>query len=423
MRTWGGALRIGAVLAVLALALAAALFLGLFPSPAAAAEPLATSLDETFVVVPSTEADKPTAPRVTAKGAFLVDEDTGTVLYSWNADRQLEMASTTKMMTAILILESLDLDKVVKVPAAAVGAAGSALGLKRGESFTVKELLYLMLVPSANDAAVTLAIAEAGSVKDFVAKMNARAAKMGLENTHFENPSGLHVEGHVSTAREMAQIARAAMEDPVFRKIVSTREFSLDKPVGGVSDRVIKSSNELLRDYSWVNGIKTGSTPYAGYCLASSATKDKVTLISIILGAKDQDTRERESKTLLEYGFARCPLKKLVADGEVIIELPVADPLARKVSLVTASAFSRRLLGEKEVTGRVTLTKQLTLPVTEGDELGVLEFEQGGADLGSVKLVAAESLGVPDLGTIMESWNGPWAACLPLAGVLTALSS
>lgn len=421
MRTWGGTLRTGTVLVVLAAVLAAALFF-LTPSPASATEPLATSLDQPFVVVPANEAGKPAAPRVSAKGAILVELDTGAVLYSWNADRQLEMASTTKMMTAILILESLDLDKVVKVPAAAVGAAGSALGLKRGEKFTVEQLLYMMMVPSANDAAITLAVAEAGSVEAFVAKMNARAKKMGLTKTHFENAWGLHAEGHVSSARDMAAIARVAMKDSVFRKIVSTREFTLAGPVGGIANRVIKTSNELLEHNSWVNGIKTGSTPYSGYCLAASATKDKVTLISIVLGAKDQDTRERESKTLLEYGFARCPTKSLVSKGAVVIDLPVADPLARKVRLVTAGSLSRRLLGEKEVTAQVKLTEEIALPLNAGDELAELVFRQGDAGLGSVKLVAAESLGVPDLRTIMASWNGPWAACLPLAKVLTALN-
>jgi serine-type D-Ala-D-Ala carboxypeptidase (penicillin-binding protein 5/6) len=406
---------------VLAAVLAAAV-LFFAPSAALASGPLATSLDEPITLVPAGEGDQPVVPRVTAKAAIVVDVDTGTVLYSRNADKQLEMASTTKMMTAILILESMDLDKVVKVPAAAVGTAGSALGLKRGESFTVKELLYLMLVPSANDAAITLAIAQAGSVKDFVAGMNARAEKMGLTNTHFENAWGLHVEGHVSSARDMAKIASAAMHDATFRKIVSTKEFTLSKPVGGISGRVIKTSNELLKDYSWVNGIKTGSTPFAGYCLAASATKDGLTLISIVLGAKDQDTREMESKALLEYGFERCPMKTLADKGTVVVDVPVVDPLARKVRLVTASALSRRLLGNKEVTAQVKLTKDVTLPVKAGDELAELAVMQGDADLGSVKLVAAQSVDAPDLRTIMIAWNGPWASCLPLAQLLTALN-
>jgi D-alanyl-D-alanine carboxypeptidase len=404
---------------VLAVVLAAALLL-FAPSAAFAAGPLATSLDETIVLVPADEGSVPVVPRVTAKAAIVVDMDTGTVLYSRHADTQLEMASTTKMMTAILILESMDLDKVVKVPAAAVGVAGSALGLKRGESFTVKELLYMMMVPSANDAAITLAIAQAGSIKDFVALMNARAERMGLTKTHFENAWGLHAEGHVSSARDMAKIASAAMRDATFRKIVSTREFTLDKPVGGIRDRVIKTSNELLRDYSWVNGIKTGSTPWADYCLAASATKDGLTLISIVLGAKDQDTREMESKALLEYGFERCPKKSLIEKGTAILDLPLADPLARTVRLVTAQPLSRRLLGNKEVTARVKLTKDVDLPVKAGDELAELDLMQGGAALGSVKLVAAQSVAMPDLRMIMSAWNGPWAACLPLARLLTA---
>jgi D-alanyl-D-alanine carboxypeptidase (penicillin-binding protein 5/6) len=401
--------------------LATALFL-FAPSVASASGPLATSLDKPITLVPADEGAQPVVPRVTAKGAIVVDMDTGTVLYARNADKQLEMASTTKMMTAILILESMDLGRVVKVPAAAVGAAGSTLGLKRGESFTVKELLYMMLIPSANDAAITLAIAQAGSVKQFVAEMNARAEKMGLTNTHFENAWGLHVEGHVSSARDMAKIASAAMRDATFRKIVSTKEFTLNKPVGGIRGRVIKTSNELLRDYSWVNGIKTGSTPFAGYCLAASATKDGLTLISIVLGAKDEDTRELESKALLEYGFDRCPKKSLIDEGTVIVDVPVVDPLARKVRLVTGAALSRRLLGNREVTAQVKLSKDVTLPVKAGDELGELDLRQGDADLGSVKLLAAQSVDLPDLRTIMGAWNGPWASCLPLAKLLTALS-
>jgi D-alanyl-D-alanine carboxypeptidase (penicillin-binding protein 5/6) len=250
--------------------------------------------------------------------------------------------------------------------------------------------------------------------------MNARAEKMGLTKTHFENAWGLHVEGHVSSARDMAEIARVAMRDATFRKIVSTREFTLDKPVGGIRDRVIKTSNELLRDYSWVNGIKTGSTPWADYCLAASATKDGLTLISIVLGAKDQDTREMESKALLEYGFERCPKKSLIEKGTAIVDLPLADPLARTVRLVTAQPLSRRLLGNKEVTARVKLTKDVDLPVKAGDELAELDLMQGGAALGSVKLVAAQSVAMPDLRMIMSAWNGPWAACLPLARLLTA---
>ncbi len=405
----GSSIRSGVRLLVLAAVLAVTMAL---LAPAAT---LATGsgLGDPIVIAQPSTGDKPKAPRVTAKAAILVDMDTGTVLYSRNVDKRLEMASTTKIMTAILILESLSLDQKVKVPAAAVGVAGSTIGLLRGETLTVKQLLYALLVPSANDAAVTLAVAEAGSVKAFVAKMNARAKEMGLTNTHFVNGSGLHAENHYSSAKDIAKLASFAMQDPVFRRIVSTREYTLPH-AGGVANRVIKTSNELLRDFNWVNGIKTGSTPWAGYCLVSSATKNGLTLISVVLGAKDQDTREAESKALLTYGFERCRLKKLVDDGAVVASVPAPDPLERVVPLATASSYTRRLLGESEVTGQVKLSRDVTLPVKAGEVLGTLEFFQGKADLGSVPLIAAQSLELPTIRMILDHLNGPWLKGLTL---------
>ena len=407
--------RLGVGLLVIAALIAVAIAL-LAPSIA-----LASGLDDPIVIAQPSTGDKPDAPRVTAKAAVLVDMETGKILYSRNADKQLEMASTTKIMTAILILESLPLDQKVKVPAAAVGVAGSALGLHRGETFTVEQLLYAMLVPSANDAAVTLAVAEAGSVKAFVAKMNARAEKMGLTNTHFANNCGLHAANHYSSANDMAKIASFAMRDPVFRRIVSTRQYTLPH-AGGVANRVIKTSNELLQDVDWVNGIKTGSTPWADYCLVSSATKNGLTLISVVLGAKDQDTREAESKALLTYGFERCRLKKLVDSGAVIADVPAPDPLDREVRLVTAKSYTRRLLGEDEVTGQVRLSRDLTLPVAAGEVLGKLEFFQGNTRLGSVPLIAAEAVEVPTFRMILAHWIGPWAEDLALTQFLASSS-
>ena len=412
MRPRGSTQRAWAALLVLAAVLAAAVVFAT-PSGALGSTAPVTSLDEPILISGPLTGDLPVAPKVTAKAAVMMDMETGTILYSRNPDKQLEMASTTKMMTAILILESMSLDEEVKVPAAATVVAGSTLGLLRGETFTVKQLLYAMLVPSANDAAVTLAVAQAGSVKAFVAEMNARAQEMGLTNTHYVNDCGLHADGHYSSARDLAKVASYAMHNPDFRKIVSTKEYTLPH-AGGVANRVISNSNELLQDYSWVNGIKTGSTPYAGYCLVSSATKDGLTLISVVLGAKDQDTREMESKALLEYGFERCALKNLIDRGAIVARVPLPDPLDRTVQLATASPFSRRLLGEDEVTGQVKLSHDVTLPVKAGDVLGELDFLQSGANLGSVPLLAAESLDTPTLRMIMSHWGGTWAEGMAL---------
>ena len=382
---------------------------------------LATDLDEPILVYPQFPGEAPEAPRITAKGAVLMDAATGKVLYSRNADKRLEMASTTKIMTAILILESMSLDEKVKVPRAAVGVAGSALGLRAGESFTVKQLLYATMVPSANDAAVTLAIAEAGSVKAFVARMNAKAEELGLTKTHFANPSGLHAETHYSSAKDMATLASYAMRDPVFRRIVSTKEYTLPH-AGGVAPRVIKTSNELMRDVSWVNGIKTGSTPYAGYCLVASATKNGLTLISVVLGAKDERTRAAECRALLSYGFERCRIAKLIDKGEVVADVPAVDPLGRQVRLITASSLSRRVLGEDEVTGQVKLSGALTLPVEAGEVLGEFQFFQDEVELGSVPLVAADALEVPTIRMILDQLGTPWFQALPLARFLTPVA-
>ncbi len=433
MRTRGGTTtslprhQVWPALVVLAAVIAAALLV-LMPGPAYASwasdQVMFTDISEPVVIKPAADPGQDITPRVTSKAAIVVDMETGAVLYSRNADKRLEMASTTKMMTAILILESLPLDKVIKVPAAAVGTSGSALGLQRGESFTVEELLYMLLVPSANDAAITLAVAEAGSVKAFVAKMNERAQEMGLKNTHFENAWGLHVEDHYSSASDLTKIAAVAMRDPLFRKIVSTKEFTLGaKTVGGVRDRVIKNSNELLQDYDWVNGIKTGSTPWAGYCLVASATKDGLTLISVVLGAKDQDTREMESRALLEYGFEHCRMQNLVDGGAIVAELPVADCLDRTVRLVTAAPFARRLLGDGEVTAQVKLAKKVKLPVAAGQLLGELELLQDETTIGSVPIIAAQTVELATLRMIMEHWNGPWAQRLPLMLMLEAAKS
>lgn len=359
-------------------------------------------------ITPTFPDGAPPPPKITAQAAILVDEQTGAVFYSRNADEELPMASTTKMMTALLVLESLDLDQKVKVPAAAIGVPGSTAGLRRGETLTVRQLLYALLVASGNDAAITLAIATKGSVEAFVGAMNEKAKLLGLKHTHFVNPNGLHHERHYSSARDLAHLARQVMADPVFREIVATKEYDLG---GG---RLLKNSNSLLGVRPWINGIKTGSTPYAGYCLVASGTRDGLTLISVILGAADEETRSTETLALLEYGFALCPLTSLVDRGAVVTELPVTDVLARKVRLVTDAPFARRVLGPEPVKARVVLNGQVELPVAAGQTLGELQFKQGDRELGSVGLIAAWSVGKATIPSILAAWRKMWPPGLAL---------
>jgi D-alanyl-D-alanine carboxypeptidase (penicillin-binding protein 5/6) len=402
--TLTAAVAVIALLAFVAL-LALGALLALPAQPAAAWPPGSKAALE---VTPAFPQGEPKPPRITAHAAIVMDLESGAVFYARNPDEELPMASTTKIMTALLVLGSLDLDEEIKVPAAAIGVPGSNAGLRRGETLTVRQLLNALLVASGNDAAVTLAIAAKGSVDAFVRAMNEKARELGLLHTHFVNASGLHHEKHYSSARDLARLARLAMADPVFRQIVSTTQYDLG---GG---RLLKNSNPLLGEVPWINGIKTGSTPYADYCLVASGTKDGLTLISVILGAADDETRSAETMALLEYGFSVCPLTTIVDRGAVIAEIPVPDPLERRVRLVTDAPFTRRVLGPEKITASVVLAGEVRLPVEAGQVLGELRFKQGELKLGAVRLIAAQSVTKADIRMILAYWRTLWPPGLGL---------
>jgi D-alanyl-D-alanine carboxypeptidase len=253
-------------------------FLSVAPAMAAQEMPLG-------IISPAFPTGEPAAPKVTSQAAILIDADSGEVLYSRAADKRLPMASTTKIMTGILAIESLDLDGTVTISANAASTYGSMLGFKQGEVLPVEELLYALLVPSANDAAVALAEASAGTVSAFVERMNAKAKELGMTNTHFRNPSGLNNDGHFSTARDMALLATYAMKNAEFRKIVATKTYIFMRPgekPGELVERKGINHNTLLLKYPWITGVKTGQTPYAKFCLVASATKGDVNLIAVI---------------------------------------------------------------------------------------------------------------------------------------------
>ncbi len=343
-------------------------------------------------------------PELTATAAIVIDSETGTVVFSKQPDERLPMASTTKIMTSILVLESLDLDEKVIVPKSVTGTAGSLAGLMWGEVLTVEELMYALLLPSGNDVALTLAMETSGSVQAFVQRMNEKAEEMGLTNTHFANPNGLHLENHYSSARDLAVMAQYAMRDPTFRRIVSTPEYELPYPGVDQGVRKYKNGNVLLKEYPWVNGVKTGSTPYAGYCMVVSGSRDGVSLIAVLLGATDDDTRWKETKALLNYGMSQFPPTVLVDSGELVAQFDVPDPTGRKVRLVSQQAFTTRLGATEVVTAQARLLGGVSMPVHVGDSLGVLDFTLDGTFLGSVPLVAGNSVEKPDIGEVFLEW-------------------
>jgi serine-type D-Ala-D-Ala carboxypeptidase (penicillin-binding protein 5/6) len=307
-------------------------------------------------------------------------------------------------MTAVLVLESLRLDKKVTVSANAHATGGSGAGLQRGEVLTVEQLLTAMLVASANDAAVALAEATSGSVGEFAKKMNAKARELGLTNTHFVNPDGLNAERHFSSAKDLATLARYAMQEPLFRQIVRTREYALPYP-GDEPPRKLKNSNALLGKQAWVTGIKTGSTPYAGYCLVASGTRDGVSLLSVILGASDDSTRWSESQSLLEFGFSLYPRTVLADKGQVFDELATPDVLGRRIRLVAERSLTVSLFKSDAVTTSVHVDRPVTLPVHVGEVFGAVEFSKDGKSVGSVNLVAAQPIEKASFMSVLDHWR------------------
>ena len=339
-------------------------------------------------ITPAFPDGEPRPPVITATAAILIDEDSGRILYSRNANARLPMASTTKIMTAVLALESLKLDAKVTISANVVATIGSSMGLQKGQVLTVEQLMYALLVPSANDAAVALAEAAAGSTQAFVKKMNEKAKALGLSNTHFVNPHGLNAANHFSSAKDLATLTQFAMQDPIFRRIVGTREFTIAMP-GEETPHKFENHNLLLNWQAWVTGVKTGSTPYAKNCLVASGTRDGVSVISVLLGAADDKLRWSESKALLNYGLSLYPRTVLADKGEVITELPVPDRLDRRVRLVADRSLVVSLFKTDVVTSTVRLDRDVTLPVRVGDVFGTIEFSLDGKSLGSADLVAA----------------------------------
>lgn len=225
--------------------------------------------------------DVPAAYAAAGRSAYIsVDRETGKVFGEENADLRLPMASTTKIMTALLVCEDCDMDEVVVVPEEAVGAEGSSIYLKKGETIDVRDLLYGMMLRSGNDAATALAILHSGSVAAFAGRMNERARELGAENTNFVNPSGLPDDNHYTTARDLCKIACTAMNNSMFRTVVGTKSWN-------GRFRSYANKNKTLYNYDGATGIKTGYTLKAGRCLVSSACRDGMEVVCVVLNEPD----------------------------------------------------------------------------------------------------------------------------------------
>lgn len=323
-------------------------------------EALASLLENTAEVVTTS-----------AKAHILMEASTGAVLAQRNPDARLPMASTTKIMTALVVAEALPLSEQVVIPPEAVGIEGSSVYLIEGEILTVEELLYALLLESANDAAVALACAVSGSSEEFAERMNRRAADMGLSDTHFRNPHGLDADDHYTTARELALISRAALENETIRTIVSTQKKTI-RLHGNEGVRLLVNHNRLLRTYDGCIGLKTGYTKKTGRCLVSAAERDGVRLIAVTLGAPD-DWQDHER--LLDYGFSRCEAVELVHPE--VEHLPVWVISGEREYTIVSPAASVQVVLPRE-RGRVRRVVELPrfayAPLSEGETMGQLVY-------------------------------------------------
>ncbi len=303
-------------------------------------------------------------------------------------------------MTCILAIESLPLDRVVTASKLAEATNESQLGVKAGQKFTVEQMLYALMVHSANDAGVVLAEASAGSEAAFVAKMNAKAAQLGLTNTHYTNPHGLDTPGYTpgySTARDLATLAQYAMKNAEFRKLVGTVNWSITMP-GATKPETFRNHNELLGAVSWVTGIKTGYTSKAGFCLVASGTSNGASLIGVVLGEKTQPPCWADSKALLQFGFAQYQKITLVQQGVPAAEMALPYRLGEKLELVTDRSVDATVLKGDKVTSKVSIQPDLVLPVQAGQVYGKVLYTAGGLQVASVDLVAARSVAKVTLG-------------------------
>ena len=317
------------------------------------------------------------ASAISAKCAILIDAQTGRVLYEKKAEEKSLIASTTKIMTALVICEQTNVLDRVKIPKEAMGIEGSSMYLKEGEVLTVQELLYGLMLQSGNDAAVALAIYCGGTVEGFTELMNDKAHRLGMTQSHFANPNGLDSPGNYSTARDMAILTAYAMQNPIFAQTVSTKTIT-------IGERCLRNHNKLLWQLEGANGVKTGYTKAAGRILISSVTRMGRQLIAVTFNAPDD---WQDHKTLIEDGFSRFTVQQLVRQGQTLGQLELAGGQETSVDLIAAEDFSYSLAQGERVTISLPEAGFAYAPVAEGQEAGFAHILVDGTAVAKVPLV------------------------------------
>lgn len=328
-------------------------------------------------------------PKLGAQSAVLIDAKTGQILFEKDMQKKRAPASTTKILTAIIAVESGRLDDIVKVSPRAAATPGSSMHLFAGQCLSLRELVTGLMLRSGNDAAVAIAEHLAGSVEDFVNIMNHKAQLIGAYDSHFVNPHGLSKPGHYSTAFDLAWIARYALANPVFANIVSTKETNIEwlDRKGREHDRNIRNTNRLLWMLEEADGVKTGTTSEAGPCLVSSATRANQKLIAVVLNAP---SRWYDSMKLLKYGFDSYDLYTYAEQGEILGTVKLSRGLRDLLEIGAATPAAIVVLTEDydNVTVEVDLPDIIKAPVYEGQKVGEIVFYVNDKAVKTVDLVS-----------------------------------
>ena len=328
-----------------------------------------------------------------ARSCILMDGKTGAILYEYNADEALPPASVTKVMTMLLVFEALAqgtlaLTDTVRISETAASMGGSQIFLAPGEEMCVDDLLKGLIVSSANDAAVALAETICGSEEAFVARMNARAAELGMKNTHFENTNGLDdtTENHVTSARDIAIMTKELIRH---EKVFDYTTIWMDTIRNGTFG--LSNTNRLIRFYKGATGLKTGSTAKAKFCISATAERDGLSLIAVIMGSPTRDERNALAASLLDFGFANygCYTSPAQAMDDVRITGGVGNTLATVKEAFSVTVEKTKL---SKVEMRVDMPEKLAAPIAEGEKIGTVTYLDGGKEIGTADILAAHSV-------------------------------
>ncbi len=361
-------------------------------------------------------------PRLGARAAVLIEESTGQELYGLDSTAELPIASTTKLMTALLTLEHVrQLNTMFRQNDYAATAVDSQIGLQPGEQMSVHDLLIAMLVPSADDAAEDLAYnVGRGSLTRFVAMMNRKAAELGLTHTHYTTPIGLDTPGNYSSASDLVKLAGFLLAHYLF----FARAVALPSAVlhTGRHPRVVANRNDLVARVPWVNGVKTGHTLDAGYVLVGSGKRGGMTLLSAVLGTTSASARDSNTLALLNYGFANFRLAAPIRAGEVLARAAVKYRSGVRASLIAAGGLSRIVPRSTVFTLQVQAPRQLAGPLRRGTVVGTVTVLADGRPIGSTHLVLARALPAVSSLTIAAQFLTRGSTLLALAVVLAVLA-